>query len=42
MNLLMILMEWFRRRKTESDRDWAHVPAPNWACSRRRLGGVYW
>jgi hypothetical protein len=22
--------------------DWRHVPPPNWACSRRRTGGLYW
>lgn len=42
MNWLMTMMDIYRRRKSESERDWAWVPPPNWACSRKRLGGDYW
>jgi len=29
--------------RTDFSRDWAHVPPPNWACSRRKNPmSVYW
>lgn len=37
---------WWRwhalRREVQAWRAWAHVPPPNWACSRARLGGYLW
>lgn len=42
MNIWMTFLDWLRRRKAETHKEWASVPAPNWACSRRRLGGYYW
>ena len=42
MNIWMILLDWIKSKRADAHREWAHVPAPNWACSRRRTGGHYW
>ena len=26
------IIDWFRRRKADVHRDWAHVPNPEWAA----------
>ena len=28
------IIDWFRRRKADVHRDWAHVPNPEWAAKR--------
>ena len=28
------LIDWWRRRRTEVYREWAHVPPPEWKASR--------
>lgn len=30
------LLRWLKRWRADILRDWAHVPPPNWACSRRK------
>lgn len=35
------LIDWWRRRKADAYRDWAHVPPPEWAA-KRGTGRDYW
>jgi hypothetical protein len=46
MNVLQMATAALRRivraARARREREWRHVPRPNGACSRRRLGGDYW
>lgn len=39
---VVALRRWVRSLLVATRRDWRQVPPPNWACSRRRTGGLYW
>lgn len=38
--MIRAIINWWRQRKTEMQRDWAHVPNPEWRA--KRGGREYW
>jgi hypothetical protein len=39
--MIRAFIDWWRQRKAEAHREWAHVPNPEWAA-KRGTGREYW